>query len=188
MIINILEEAGYENAIRGMSYSFKDRATPVEEWWTEQKPRAIKRAAKLAQMGGGHNDFLKQIMVWIDIEAPRYWWSEMDTYHFVWKNSESTMHTLKKRDLTIDDFEGFDKDFHYLDVINQLKDELPVDKLKGMLPEAYLQRRMCTTNYMALRNIIAQRHDHRLPQWQVFCEAIKGQVEHPELLNGHCPR
>ena len=39
MQVDILEEAGYDNAIRGMSYSFKDRALPVEEWWEDQKDK-----------------------------------------------------------------------------------------------------------------------------------------------------
>jgi len=182
--VKIVEEAGYEPAIRGMSYSFKDRSLPVEEWWEKQKWGAEKRAPRLAKMGGGHNDFLKQIMVWIDIEAPRYWWSEMDTYHFVWKNSESTMHTLKKRQLTVEDFE--EGHVRQIALVNELlaNDTPPsIETLKGVIPEGYLQRRMCTTNYLALRNIIAQRHDHRLPQWQVFCEAVKEQVAHPELLS-----
>lgn len=182
MEVNILEDAGYENALRGMSYSFKDRAEPVEPWWEGQFEKATKRAEKLSQMGGGHNDFLKQIMVWIDVEAPRFWWSEMDTYHFVWKNSESTMHTLSKRGVTYEDFE-YPLPSYALHYLNDLIDQkVPVYILKNTLPDGFLQRRMITTNYMALRNIINQRHDHRLPQWRKFVEAIYSQVDHPELL------
>ena len=182
MEIRIVEEAGYESAIMGMSLSFKDRAEPMGDWWRKQREKAERRAALLAQKGGGHNDFLKQIMVWIDIEAPRYWWSEMDTYHFVWKNSESTMHTLKRRDLTLQDFEGELVMQEVLEEYRKWRPTMSINDLKGLLPESYLQRRMCTTNYLSLRNIIAQRHDHRLPQWQIFCDAIRGQVQRPELL------
>jgi hypothetical protein len=38
-------------------------------------------------------------------------------------------------------------------------------------------------NYKCLQNIINQRKNHRLPQWQIFCENVLNQVEHPEFLD-----
>lgn len=182
MEVKILEEAGYLNALRGMSYSFKDRALPVEEWWKQQVQKAQKRAPKLAKMDGGHNKFLESIMVWIDIEAPRYWWSEFDTYRVgTTKQSESTMHTLSKRNVTADDFEGY-VDPRTIELLHRhTQGKSDIATLKGMLPEAYLQRRLVVTNYKVLKNIMEQRYDHRLPQWQVFVTAMQD-LEHPELL------
>ena len=64
-------------------------------------------AQKLIKAGGEHSKFMRQIQVWVDIEAPRYFWSEFDTYHFNSKNSCSTMHKLFQKDriISIDDFE-----------------------------------------------------------------------------------
>lgn len=46
------------------------------------------------------------IQVWVKISAPRYFWSEADTYSIgVTKNSESTMHTLLNKELTEQNFE-----------------------------------------------------------------------------------
>ena len=186
MQVKILEEHGYETALRGMAYSFKDRAIDPETWWPEQRERALARAPRLAPMDGGHNKFLRQIMLWIDIEAARCWWSEFDTYKVgTVANSESTMHTLSKRMPTTDDFEvGTDPTVisAFCHLWMQAKGD--VTTLKMNLPEGYLQRRIVTMNYANLRNIIAQRTGHRLKFWQVFIDAIKAQVEHPELLEG----
>ena len=37
---------------------------------------------------------MRMIHVSVDVDMPRYWWSEADTYHFNTKNSCSTMHKL----------------------------------------------------------------------------------------------
>lgn len=184
MKVRILREAGHEEALRGMSYSYRDRATDVDEWWEKQFPRALKRAELLAPMNAGHNKFLRQIELWVDIEACRAWWSEFDTYKVgTVANSESTMHTLAKRAPTIEDFEEGTTE----EVVNRFQSvwrhaKGDVTTLKMNLPEGFLQRRMVTMNYDNLRNIINQREGHRLKWWQVFIDEIKSQVQHPEYL------
>ena len=195
-----LEEAGYAAAKYGMSLSFKDRATDRNEWWgfqplksdkyypmLERKARYDKVLIANAPRNGGHNKFLEHIMVWLDIEAPRYWWSEFDTYRIgVSKQSESTMHTLSKREVTIDDFQetegGYNLSEEDLIWINECIDSGKIQRMKSVLPEAYLQRREVVLNYKVLAHIIAQRHDHRLPEWQFFINEIYKQVKNPELL------
>lgn len=184
MKVRILREEGHEEALRGMSYSYKDRATDVDEWWEGQFPRAVKRSELLAPMDAGHNKFLRQIVLWVDIEACRAWWSEFDTYKVgTVANSESTMHTLSKRQATYDDFEeGTDK--FVIDMFNGLlaahKGDINVIKMN--LPEGYLQRRMVTLNYDNLRNMIQQREGHRLKWWAVFINEVRQQVRYPEYL------
>jgi len=184
MKVTILEEAGHDLALRGMAYSYKDRAIDPDSWWEPQLERALKRAPLLAPMDAGHNKFLRQIELWIDIEACRAWWSEFDTYKVgTVANSESTMHTLSKRPPSFDDFEeGTHEDivFTFMRVWEMAKGD--VTTLKMNLPEGFLQRRMVTMNYAVLRNIIDQRDGHRLKWWGVFIEAIRKQVAHPEYL------
>ena len=184
MQVKILEEHGYENALRGMAYSFKDRAEDPDTWWQTKKDRAEERAPKLAPKDGGHNKFLESIVVWIDLEASRAFWSEFDTYRVgTTKQSESTMHTLSKRAPEPEDFEeGTDMQLVacFRRVWNESKGDINV--LKMNLPEGFLQRRIVCTNYKALRNIIAQREGHRLKWWGVFIEEIRNQIQHPELL------
>lgn len=184
MQVKVLEEHGLDSALRGMAYSFRIRDNDVESWWEGKKERAYQRAAKLAHMDGGHNKFLESVQVWLDIDACRGWWSQADTYRSgMTKQSDSTMHTLAKRAPLGSDFEeGTDQ--RVIDLFKQLWEEnkSDINYLKYNLPEGYLQRRVVCTNYKALRNIVAQRKDHRLAGWRVFCEELLKQLEHPEFI------
>ena len=183
MKVDIIEEAGHEWALYGMALSYKDRKLNPEDWWLSQRAKAEKRAVILAGKDGGHNKFLESICVWLDIEAPRAWWSEMDTYRVgTTKQSESTMHTLSKRPPERDDFEEGD-DYQiqgFIVLWEQVKSD--IHRLKMNLPEGFLQRRVICTNYKVLRNIIGQREGHRLKLWQTFIDEVLVQAEHPEYL------
>ena len=185
MQVKVLREAGYEESLRGMAYSYKDRALDPDEWWQGQFEKAQKRSVKLAPMEGGHNKFLESIQVWIDVEASRAWWSEADTYRVgTTKQSESTMHTLGKRRPTRDDFEEGTHELSMLAFMNVWDfAKGDINALKMNLPEGFLQRRIICTNYKVLKNIIAQRRGHRLKWWDVFIDSLLSQLEHPELLN-----
>jgi thymidylate synthase ThyX len=90
------------------------------------------------------------------------------------------MHTLKKG-VTSEMFAR--PELVDIDGINAaIKEGVSIDVLKGILPESFMQRRIVTMNYAALGNIISQRHDHRLPEWQVFCDEMARQVDFPEYL------
>jgi len=193
--VTVIDEAGYNAAAYGMSLSYKDRAIRDEDWWnsTETIDKAYKRLETNAPMDGGHNKGLEHIYVWLDIEAPRYIWQELDTYRVgVSKQSESTMHTMSHRPIEVTDFEDENIDWAYLydinEVLNEYKEQDYPEKrdtfvrLKGMIPEGYLQRREMCVNYKTLRNIILQRRNHRLPHWQEFIKCVLEQVKHPELL------
>lgn len=184
MQVKILKEAGYEEALMGMAFSYKDRALEPLDWWKGQKEKAISRSVKLVPLGPSHAKFLRQIMVWMIIEAPRSFWSEFDTYKVgTVANSESTMHTLAKRKPTYDDFEEGTSQ-KTMDCFIEQWEELKSDitKLKENLPEGYLQRRMVTMNYEVIRNIFHQREGHRYKRWGKFIEQVTEQLEHKEFL------
>ena len=61
-------------------------------------------AQKLIKAGNEHAKFMRMIHVSVDVDMPRYWWAEADCYKFGSKNSCSTMHTIMKKEITIDDF------------------------------------------------------------------------------------
>lgn len=170
-----VEEAGYSSALWGLSFNKK-----------QAKDMSVV-AQRLAGQGFGHDKFLESIYVWLMVTAPRYWWQEADTYRMSTKQSESTMHTLESEIGTIDEhaFEGPVSS----QVIAELTGALTISdsierlvRLKQILPESFLQRRMWCMNYKTLTNIILQRRTHRLPHWRQFCASVKGQVDHPELL------
>lgn len=140
----------------------------------------IKLAQKLTKAGSEHCKFLRQIQVWVDLDLPRYIWSEFDTYKFNTKNSCSTMHTAHKRNLTQDDFYG-SISAGTLEFLNNLIDRKKegsitsdyfIHEFKGNLPEAFLQRRTVNTNYAELLNMYHQRKNHRLKVWHEICNWI----------------
>lgn len=166
MKIRVLREAGYEEALLGLSLSYNQP--------TEKMARV---ADRLYSHDDGHNKFLESIAVWLDIVAPRYWWQQFDTYRVgMTKQSQSTMHTLMKRLLVQEDFE---QPIHpaTLEHLNDLIAQRAFETVKLELPEGFLQRRIVCTNYKVLRHIVAQRKRHRLPEWVQFCEAIISQIE-----------
>lgn len=148
---------------------------------------------RLQTAGPEHCKHLRMIMVWANIEAPRYWWTEMATYRYgVETVSCSTMHKLMARPLTSDDFEVDDKDSpgfqifleYMIDLMNEYRDtENPEDKkaiwrhIIQMLPQSYIQKRTVMMSYAALRNIYRQRKGHRLKEWDTFRKWVRSLPE-----------
>ena len=101
---------GFEAAIRGMR-------NPLNSWdksdlerdddgivWSLGENNS-ELMQKLVKAGTDHSKFMRMITVTIDIVAPLYWWKEFDTYKVgTVRNSCSTMHTIHKKEFTLDDF------------------------------------------------------------------------------------
>ena len=186
MEVRVVNECGYEDALRGMAYSFKDRAEDPDTWWVTARKKAVTRASLLCGKGGGHDKFLRQLVIWVDISAPRCWWSEFDTYKVgTVAQSESTMHTLAKRPPTHADFSP-ETAPEMIDAFILKYPEIKHDvtKLKCALPEGYLQRRMVTMTYENVRSICKQRDKHRLKFWKQYLDQILPQLIHQEFLQG----
>lgn len=81
MEVLILEEAGYREALYGLGFSFG--LTSGETGYTDViqktavRDRLEKRAHMLAGLGKGHDKFLRQIIMWVDVKAPLYWWKQL---------------------------------------------------------------------------------------------------------------
>ena len=170
MRVKVLREAGYEEALLGLSLSYNSKPNP-------------KVAEQLAFKGDGHSKFLETMVVWLDVRASRAWWQQEATYRVgITRQSESTMHTMTKRELTDDDFLGGMQIKALLDALNLHIRAGDWEWVKRHLPESFLQRRIVCTNYATLQRIIRQRASHRWPEWPWFCAGVLAQVEHPELL------
>jgi len=172
MYVKILKEAGYEEALLGLSLSYN----------VPDITRVVEVANKLCQKDGGHNKFLESMIVWVDIDAPRYWWAEFDTYRVgITKQSESTMHTLMKRELIESDFvEGVLPGV--IDEVNRCIRKKDFMEAKINLPEGFLQRRIVMLSYKSIRHIIFQRHNHRLKEWHIFVDRMYEGIMYPEFL------
>jgi hypothetical protein len=171
MQVLILEEHGYRSALLGLSLSYR------------QDPSRMTTVAKrLRFKSDGHNKFLESIVLWLDINAPRYFWQQFDTYRIgVTKQSESTMHTITHRPLTQTDFEHPIPEEH-LQHLNRCIAQQAWEEAKRDLPESFLQRRIVCTNYITLQRMVRQRTTHRLPEWRRFIAEVVAQAEHPEFL------
>lgn len=160
---------------------------------------------KLRKAGTDHRKFMRMITVYVDITAPLYWWKEFDTYKIATvANSCSTMHTIHKKEFTLDDFSHehlIDETFtgevipevlleatikclnenraHYLST----KDKKYWWQMIQLLPTSYNQKRTVMLNYEVLANIYKSRKDHKLDEWHDFCDWIKG-LPYSKLIVG----
>lgn len=155
--------------------------TGIQEFMTNKDmPKLYKVAKTLASSPHGHGDdkFLRQIHISFDVIAPRYWWQEFDTYHFVVKNSQSTMHRIKSFDVV--DMMEDEVDTEILKRFIQIRQEYidnPTEgnfrRVKANLPEGFLLGAGITTNYGQLKTMYYQRKTHRLSEWREFCKFIE---------------
>jgi len=192
MKIETLEVAGIGPAVRALR-------NPYSNWSLSDTkhgmigPKDMHLSDRLAKSGGSHSKHLRMIQVWAEIWAPRYWWTEFDTYRQgVERLSTSTMHTLTKTQLTRENFEwsgNVDDLTGMISSLNELIEEYrqadragtPSDRelafrvLKQSLPESFIQRRTVMASYQALRHMYEDRAGHRLREWQTFrawCETL----------------
>ena len=175
--------------------------------WCEHRALRIGRIDRqlmksLAKAGDDHGKFLRMINVTVDITAPRYWWTEFDTYKVgTVANSCSTMHKLASKpielsDFSIDDFEAVPVSGEHLGVEDgslsfaQLMENTVNDceylrkryletndktfwrGLIQLLPQSYNQRRTVLLNYAVLKNMYFARRDHKLDEWHDFCDWV----------------
>ena len=146
-------------------------------------------AKRLYKAGSEHRKYLRQIFISMDITAPLYFWSQFDTYKVgTTANSCSKMHTLHKRDLTLDDFSTEHLNHvgsksvlqDVIDCINLHRKVYVDTKAKEnwytmiqLLPSSFNQRRTVTMNLENAVNIINQRSHHKLDEWHVLCDFLK---------------
>lgn len=156
-------------------------------------------AQRMIKAGSPNDKFLRQIFVSVDITAPEYFWSQLDTYKVATvANSTSKMHKLANTPITIDCFETDDmEDIIEFDIKQdngakfimnphwiityceelrkkylETKDMRYWKELIRWLSESWLQTRTWTANYATLRGIYHWRKDHKLSEWHQFCDWI----------------
>ena len=106
----------------------------------------------LVKRGDEHAKVVRGIMVWAKITAPVYWWCEEETYRMGHERlaSESTMH---------------------IDCRGLAGSEL--QEAKSAIPMGKELTKVDMFSYQALRKMVAQRHNHRLPEWHEFVDWVR---------------
>lgn len=140
------------------------------------------RAQRLgnARNGEGHDNFLKGILVHLDVVAPLYWWKQAQRYHwFDFVSSQSTMHCLLKFDIQTQCVDETNKEV--IKIIDGLvkqylalsdNDSSKIVKWKELiatLPSGFCLGATMTTNYQQLKTMYLQRRNHKLDEWKKFC-------------------
>ena len=149
---------------------------------------------RLYKAGAEHRKYLRQVFCSMDVNAPLYWWKEMDQYRInVTTNSCSTMHKIHAKEFTLNDFSyehvisrniGIDCGYSIIPIycfdpiirmLNRCREEYIETKDKAywytmiqLLPSSYNQRRTITMNYENVMTIINQRTGHKLDEWNNF--------------------
>lgn len=160
----------------------------------------MKLAKNLVKAGTAHSKFMRMITVTVDITAPRYWWTEADTYKVgTVRNSCSTMHKIHEKKFTLDDFShehlndlGMIRLENMTTALNSRREMYNIsdssDKKKEywwqmiqLLPQSYNQRATMQLNYQVLRNIYFSRKDHKLDEWHDLCDWIRS-LPYSELI------
>lgn len=161
---------------------------------------------KLVNAGSDHSKFMRMINVTCDIIAPRYWWTEFDTYKVgTVRDSCSTMHTIAKKEFTVDDFSHehlYDENTNptyykspttmiknLCECLNYYRERYLRTKSKEdwwqliqLLPQSYNQRATVQLNYQVLRNMYHARKSHKLDEWRFFCEWVKDELPYSNLI------
>ncbi len=178
-----------ENAcVYGLDKSLKASGNPMRTIIDNSTvtDKDVSRSIKLgnAVPGSGHDNFLKGIIVQFDVTAPLYWWKQAQRYHwFDYVSSQSTMHCLLK--FNVKDQCVKDTDERVIKVIeelvekyNELEEDNPTKKtlwrtIVASLPCGFCLGATMTTNYQELKTMYAQRKNHKLTEWHVFCDFLK---------------
>ena len=195
--IEDVEVMGMRKAIKGMRNAMNSWDKSDSGYAVDEKPDGVqfsyfkigekdmKLCKNLIKAGSPDRKFLRMIHVQFDITAPETFLMQLDTYKVgTVSNSTSKMHTIHKRDLTVNDFshehtpaEEFQP---IVDRLNELRSFYITSNNKAywnalieQLPMSFMQRRTMDMNYETLFNIYHQRKHHKLNDWHTFCDWIE---------------
>ena len=115
-------------------------------------PKDLELMSTLVRRGDEHAKVVRGIVVWAKITAPVYFFVEQETYRAGHErlSSESTMHI---------DCKGLTGE--------------ALQSAKAAIPMGKELTKIDYFSYQCLRNIVKQRHNHRLPEWHEFVDWVK---------------
>ena len=169
MKIETIEIAGFAGALTALRLPFGkevrskiritrswDRLNELSDIVSEENIRIdqkdLQLMTTLVKRGDEHAKVVRGIMVWARIKAPVYFTRELETYRAGRErlSSSSTMHQ---------ECQGLSGE--------------ELQRAKAELPMGTEQDFVDVYSYQTLRRIVAQRHNHRLPEWHTFIDWVK---------------
>ena len=186
---------GFDSAVRAMRHPMQSYDRSDSYWMNdvpgvkfEIGPNDLDLMRRLYKAGAEHRTYARMIYCTMEIEAPLYWWKEMDRYTIGKSQvSTSTMHKIHAKEFTLDDFshehmKDSTEDVLHI-VIGQLnlyregffktKDKEDWWQLIQLLPSSYNQRRTVSMSYEVVFKIIKERTGHKLDEWNVLVAALR---------------
>ena len=171
------------------SYDRMDSVIEYDDWFEKENisigENDMRLMRNLAKAGTDERKFMRMLPVIVDITAPMYWVAEHDTYKVgTTRNSCSFMHKGVVRPFKLFDFswENEDSARTLLAIVNTLntlreayiktKDDEIFREIRQIMPQSYNIKYTWSANYEVLANIYFARHNHRLPEWRIFCNWI----------------
>lgn len=208
---------GLDHAIRGMrnpmnswdrSDSFKvdvHRENEYQGSFYHVGESDLKLMQNLYKAGTEHRKFMRQIFVSMDITCNHFWWQEFDTYKIgVTRNSCSKMHKIHVKSFEPDDFshegidavgghvkEHFEKTMETLEwlrvAFNTTHEKIYWRAMLELLPMGYNIKATITMSYENAANIINQRENHKVTEWNELIDILKEYLPYlPEIMSGGC--
>lgn len=201
--ISKVDVYGLERAIITSRYP---KVVDVKEYWKNLDEKSYAQAEKCAKIladtkgAEGHDQFMTGITVTFDLAASIQFWPELQRYTFTsFISSTSKMHKLSKMSISKCCNEWVDREIieiakKYQEMYNEhferyQKGELSKEELDESfyrmiynIPLGFELTAGMVTNYRCLRNIYRQRRNHRLEEWQIFCDWIESLPMSDELI------
>ena len=147
--------------------------------------------------GEPNSKYLRDITVTLDITASFDFWKEFDTYKVgTVANSCSTMHTITKHPITIDNISTADlreKDIKnieekWLPILNEIVNDESLSALEKtrilskMNLVGFEQKRTIKLNYQVIKNMNVWRMGHKLKEWRVLINVYFKNLPYVESL------
>lgn len=170
---------GLDNALKTSGYPMQ---VDINSESLNDFSKNLKRGINLGSVdiGTGHDNYLKGIIVQFDLTLSQTVWCQLQRYHFIdFVSSCSKMHRLTRMDI-----EESCNPYVLQDIILNLKrlkevynDEPNEENFKTLLyntPLGFKLTAGMTTNYQQLKTIYKQRRNHRLnEEWGLVCDMIE---------------
>ena len=159
--------------------------------------RLVSHDQSIINGGEPNSKFLRDITVTLDITASFDFWKEFDTYKVgTVANSCSTMHTITKHAITIDNISTADlreKDIKnieekWLPILNEIVNDESLSALEKtrilskMNLVGFEQKRTIKLNYQVIKNMNVWRMGHKLKEWRVLINVYFKNLPYIESL------
>jgi hypothetical protein len=139
---------------------------------------SIKRLTKLGNtnVGTGHSNALKGVTVQADLTCSQAMHMQILRYNFFdIVSSQSKMHRLLEMDVSKSVNEYVDKITvnHLQDLIDLYNEDNTKENYLKVIYNCPIGLELTfrfTTNYLQLKTIYNQRHNHQLPEWRLFAD------------------